>query len=220
MFFDRRRGMYRHIFIIVTACLFFQRQAYSQQFPVDTANLKNAYNELMANPKSPKQQMIFFKLFPSTWLEYYLTYGFIDIKNLNYLCGKHGKAFENLYGSIPDSLYFDKLISISIGGKWDSDRVYFSQDFLRQVTGEKPHVMLARLSKQTKGYQLRFWQFYWSSLPAAHEYKEEHDRLRSILFAIDPEATKIMDIGFEYAWKEYDFQDIHPTLNHDIRYIR
>jgi hypothetical protein len=212
--------MYRHIFIIIAACLFFQQQAYSQRFPMDTTKLKNAYNELMANPKSSRQQMIFFKLFPSTWLEYYLTYGFIDVKNLNYLCGKHGKAFEKLYGSIPDSLYFDKLISIAIGGRWDSDRVYFSQDFLHQVTEAKPKVMLARLSKQTKGYQLRFWQFYWSSLPAGHELKEEHDKLRSILVAINPAATKIMDVGFEYAWKEYDFQDIHPHLDHNIGNIR
>jgi hypothetical protein len=215
--------MYRHIFLIIAACFFFQRQAYSQRFPMDTAKLKNAYNELMANPKSPGQQMIFFKLFPSTRQEYNVIYGFTgdgftDEKNLSYLCGKHSKAFENLYGSIPDSLYFDKLISIAIGGRWEADDG--SQDFLHQVTEAKPKVMLARLSKQTKGYQLRFWQFYWSSLPAGHELKEEHDKLRSILVAIDPAATKIMDVGFEYAWKEYDFQDIHPDLDHNIGNIR
>jgi hypothetical protein len=186
---------------------------------MDTTKLKNAYNELMANPESPGQQMIFFKLFPSTWLEYNMTYIYSG-ESMWYICAKHSKAFENLYGSIPDSLYFDKLISIAIGGIWKADYINFFQMFIRRVTEEKPHVMLARLSKQTKGYQLRFWQFYWSSLPAGHELKEEHDKLRSILVAINPAATKIMDIGFEYAWKEYDFQDIHPTLNHDIRYIR
>jgi hypothetical protein len=141
--------MYRHIFIVIAACFFFQRQAYSQRFPMDTAKLKNAYNELMANPKSPKQQMIFFKLFPSTWLEYNMTYIYSG-ESMWYIGAKHSTAFENLYGSIPDSLYFDKLISI----------------------------------------------------------------------AINPAATKIMDVRFEYAWKEYDFQDIHPHLDHNIGNIR
>jgi hypothetical protein len=119
-----------------------------------------------------------------------------------------------LLGYIPDSLYFDKLISISVGGIWNADAVNYFQHFLHQVTLSKPKIMIERLSKQTKGYQLRFWQFYWTSLPAAHEYKEKHDKLRAILISIDPAATKIMDIGFEYAWKEYDFQDMHPKFKH------
>ncbi|RNC63377.1 hypothetical protein [Proteiniphilum sp. X52] len=54
---------------------------------------------------------------------------------------------------------------------------------------------------------MRFWQFYWSSLEATHEYEQEHAKLRKILIEISPAATKIMDVGFEYTWKEMEFPD-------------
>jgi hypothetical protein len=133
---------------------------------------------------------------------------------------KHIETFGRLFGSIPDSLYFDKVINISIGGIWNADAVSFLQAQIHRVVKAKPRTMIARLSKQTKGYQLRFWQFYWSSSSANREYKKEHDELRAVFLAISPQATKIMDIGFEYAWKEYDFQDKHPKFDHNVENIK
>jgi hypothetical protein len=205
------------LFSIITACLFIQRQACAQYPLKDTARLKQAYRELKANPASPKNQMIFFKLFPSTWMEFKYLYEKTPLYQDN---GGHLEAFKQLFGSIPDSLYFDKVISISVGGIWNADAVNFFQYHVHHITLKKPKTMLERLSKQTKGYQLRFWQFYWTSLPANYRSKEKYDELRAILFAISPQVTEIMDIGFEYAWKEYFFQDGHPKFNHEIENIK
>jgi hypothetical protein len=108
---------------------------------------------------------------------------------------------------VPDTLYYDRLISLSIGGRWDADNVNYLAGHIRKCTEAKPELMLRRLALQRKGYQLRFWQYYWSSLEANHRLKTRYEELRKVMLPISPEQVKIMDIGFEYAWKELEYPD-------------
>lgn len=208
--------MKRFLFLSLSLWIIFQYQVFPQYFPIDTCKLNNAYRELILNPQSKKKQIAFFELYPTTWMEFQMMYQFVpgdrmayEYDNIiySYWGIKHMEAFRSLLGVIPDSLFYDKLITLSIGGKWGADNTSFLQRFIQEATLKNPKAMVARLSKHRKGYQLRFWQFYWSSLEATHEYEQEHARLRKILIEISPAATKIMDVGFEYAWKEMEFPD-------------
>jgi hypothetical protein len=49
--------------------------------------------------------------------------------------------------------------------------------------------MFSRLSKQTRGFQLRFWQFYWSSLEANNNYDKECDKLKK-MYPVDNFPTQ------------------------------
>lgn len=216
--------MKRMIFLSFLLVLF-QYPLSAQYFPIDTAKLNNAYRELIKDPQSKENQMTFFDLYPTTWMEFQMMYQFVPGDKMAYeydntMCidwsMKHLKAFKSLLGVVPDTLFYDKLITLCIGGKWYADAPNFLKIFIRETTVKNPEIMVERLSKHTKGYQLRFWQFYWSSLEAGIGLEKEHADLRKILIEISPAATQIMDVGFEYAWKEmgypmFDFLHLKPS---------
>jgi hypothetical protein len=96
-----------------------------------------------------------------------MTYQFMRGKNYDLtmysLCDKHIEVLLKICPAIPDSVYCDKLISLSIGGRWDADAPSALKTVLHKAMLMKTQSMFDRLSKQTRGFQLRFWQFYWSS---------------------------------------------------------
>jgi hypothetical protein len=193
--------------------------SYSQYYPVDTAVLNSACRELEKNPGSVEQSEIFFDAFPSTWMEYMMTYQYVPGKNYDNTWairygGKHFKIFLDIFHLIPDSIYCDKLISLSIGGRWDADASSALQGVLHKIISINPNVMFSRLSKQRRGFQLRFWQFYWSSLEANNIYDKECDNLKKMMIKTYPNEIKIMTTAFEYAWKEMMYPvDDFPTQN-------
>jgi hypothetical protein len=216
----------RQIFVIIAFSLS-TIVGYSQYYPVDTAELNSAYRELEKKPNSVEQSEIFFDAFPSTWIEYLMTYQYVPTyssmrmqgKNYDYtmavkLLAKHIDMFFDIHSVIPDSIYCDKLVSLSIGGRWDADASSALQRILHKIVSIKPNVMFNRLSKQTRGFQLRFWQFYWSSLEANDNYNKECDKLKKMMKDTYPDEIKIMTTAFEYAWKEMMYPvDNFPTQN-------
>jgi hypothetical protein len=192
------------------------------------SELNTAYRNLMKNPKSVELSEIFFDAFPSTWMEFMMTYQYMWQKHVNKdgkwvradenydltmctLCGKHVDALLNIQPAIPDSIYCDKLISLSIGGRWDADIPYALQVVLKKIISDKPQAMFSRLSKQTRGFQLRFWQFYWSSLYANRSYDKDCEELKKKMAGRFPNEVKIMTTGFEYAWREMMYPvDFYP----------
>ena len=64
----------------------------------------------------------------------------------------------------------------------------------------KSDYILKAISKLRKGYQMQFWQFYWSngveSKPLEKEYE---DFLKSNIDSY-PDEMKIMKIAFEYFY--------------------
>jgi hypothetical protein len=205
--------MYRQLIIIGILLLIIHT---SSAQCVDTAKLNAAYRAYVADPTSVKCQMNFFRNFPSTWSEYYATY--MDFKAYEVMYGKLGdeqnNAFENLLGVIPDSIYYVKMINIAAGGYWDADHINKYQDFLHRVAKSHTKVLVEQLKKQTKGFQLRFWQFFWSTLPDANYRKDEYLALRKQLYGISQSVTKIMDIAFEYSGKESCYS--YSILEHPL----
>jgi hypothetical protein len=180
---------------------------YSQYFPVDTAELNSACRELEKNPGSVEQSKIFFDAFPATWMEFMMTYQYVpnddyDNSLLIKWLDRHIQIFTKISSVIPDSIYCDRLISLSVSGRWDGDISVTIQNILHKIMSVKPETIFRRLPKQTRGFQLRFWQFYWSSLEANNIYDKECDNLKRKMINKFPNEVKIMTTAFEYAWKE------------------
>jgi len=182
-------------------CIF---EVHSQCF-VDTEKLNQSYFNLIQNTNSFEAQKAFFNAFPSSWMEYILTY----TCNLDMDVEGHIKALENL-SLIPDSTYCDKLIHLSIDGKWDADAPYYLQALLRRIIDKKGDVFFARLSKQSNGYQLRFWLFYWSSMlhtednipTVRKDFPKECEQLKIKMNAKYPKVVKIMETALPFALGE------------------
>jgi hypothetical protein len=200
--------MLKKIFLIVVVNMGLSvHHSYSQCLLVDTAKLNTAYRELEKNPASNKLQKDFFDAFPSTWMEFVMTYQYIhDDLTMHFLAEEHISMLVSLLPrvGVQDSVICDKLISLSIGGKWDADAPNSLKSKIREVMSFRMELMFERISKQSRGFQLRFWQFYWSSLLANKTYKAECDELTRKMQLKYPKEVKIMKIALEYAWQEMD----------------
>ncbi len=202
--------------------------AFSQYFPIDTVRLNTAYRELKKNPGSLERQKDFFHAFPSTWMEFVMTYQFMgstypyfkDRDSRGYdlgmlkLCGAHIDAFGKMIPLMPDTVYCDKLINLCISGKWDADAPSGLQRIVREFMSQKPQVMFKQLSKQTRGFQLRFWQFYWSSLHLVESNVAQCKQLKTMFGRSMPDQVKIMEIGFEFATEEFELHSPYDDYPH------
>lgn len=86
-------------------------------FPVDTAKVNRTFTLMVKSGYTVETQRDFFNTFPITWHELWLTYGNIpSFDNLKSSFRKH--MYEGLYklDKIPDSLFYDRLITLCIGG--------------------------------------------------------------------------------------------------------
>ena len=202
-------------FLITAIFLGCLANGYSQCFPLDTGKLKQSYHELMNNPRTIQREKAFFDAFPSSWMELILTYRYHNAKEydktMNYLHAEHIYAFGDLT-LIPDSTYIEKFIHLAIGGKWDADspNVRF-QETLHRNMEKKTNVFFQLLSKQSRGYQLRFWLFFWSSmfhtedggsLGHEQEYNMMCESIKNKVKAKYPDEVKTMEIALPYALGE------------------
>jgi hypothetical protein len=204
----------KKVFAIAFAALTFSAPAYSQYFPVDTAVLNSAYRELTKNPTSRKCQQAFFDAFPSTWMEYIMTYQYmpgngydLTMYNLNF---SHLRAFAEMLGAISDSAYCSKLIRLCIGGRYGADAPYALQAAAMQHTLKKSEVVFAQLSTLKRGEQLRFWMFCWHTMLKKGSAPKEVALLKAKMSASYPKEVSIMELGFEYSWGE-----VHHPLEDD-----
>lgn len=65
---------------------------------------------------------------------------------------------------LPDTLYYTKLIKLSIGGKWVADAISALQETVQKKTMEKPQLLLSLLSQYSPEKIYSFWYFYFNSL--------------------------------------------------------
>ena len=67
--------------------------AKAQYFPIDTARLNNAYRAIIGGERNIKTEMEFLESYPTTWLEFYMTYNYVDDKEydieMSQLCTEH-----------------------------------------------------------------------------------------------------------------------------------
>jgi len=214
----------KQLFFIVLISLTCVAGGRSQCY-VDTAKLNQAYRNLVKGKRTYEKEKAFFDAFPSSWMEYILTTNQLSRGKNNdlteiFLFNKQLEVFENL-SLIPDSLYCDKLIHLAIGGKWNADYPSAMQEVLHNVMNKKSNVFFARLSKYTKGIQLRFWQFYWSSLYRVEDggsnrddYPKECELLKNRMKTKYPETVKAMEIGLNYALGEITFDEVENDFPH------
>lgn len=116
---------------------------------VDTLRLNSSYRELVRNPKSAELQKESLDAFPSTWKSFWGTYDFYPEKDLTmYELGYDHivNGLGNLITLLPDSVYCDKLIELSISGRWEADAPNYLQMVVRKTMQKKPEVMFQRLS--------------------------------------------------------------------------
>lgn len=161
------KGM-KQIFYSIIILLFFTLEVHSSFTDTLHFRVSTAYKELLANP-SEITEANFFQAFPDNCNEFVIWKWQFDnskerkMMNIEEYIERLGQLV-----TIKDSIYCLKLIHLSIGANYDSDGLSFFQHILRDKM-QNPKlfsIFIDLLSRPTwtKGEQLRFWMFYWSSL--------------------------------------------------------
>jgi hypothetical protein len=190
----------------------------AQSYPVDVAKLNAAYEALTKDPNSLKRQQDFFNAFPSTWMEYILTYQYPPEKKdkaMYYNTSKHMEALKNLT-LIPDSIYCEKLVNLAVGGKWNSDAPSYLQILLSHTMENRRDAMFKTLAVPyflLKGERLQFWQFYWANIVDADILRKRYQQLIAFAQESYPEEVEFISIAFKYFHSGVSIPNDYPHLN-------
>lgn len=193
---------------------------HAQYFPVDTAKLNSSYRVLMNEPNSIRYQKEFFDAFPSTWMEFIMTYQYVPAEEYDltmyFLADRHISTLGKIT-LIPDSIYCKKMVDIAIGGKLNADAPNYLLWLLHDVMKMKTHQMFEYISKLEKGYQMLFWQFYWSSMLPNKEFEKECKSLKMsnedeypVLVQIMCDVYKYFHDGIYLGYKDFPYKDSIP----------
>ena len=149
-------------------------------FPVDTVRINRTFAAMVESGYTTETQREFFNAFPKTWHEYWLTYGNIPaFDNLQFSFSHHVKDGLCKLDQIPDSLFYDRLISLGIAGTVEADDVgHDLQNLIRRELKKNPRLMMERLSKRYYKSYFPFWYFVFNSLICHPNYVDLYEMLK------------------------------------------
>ena len=182
------------------------------QFPVDTARINKAYNALASEERDAGTEMEFLEAFPTTWLEFYMTYGYTYSDPLqNTICDMCSEHISALFGlsHISDTVLCKKIVNLSVGMKDCGECTGVFQDYLIGYIFKNENLVLDYLSKLRKGHQMEFWQFCWSTVTEclrAEHFEELYKRNKEKY----PDLMDVSRIAFEIFYDGINYPTLLP----------
>lgn len=182
------------------------------QFPVDTVRINKAYNALASEERDAGTEMEFLEAFPTTWLEFYMTYGCTYSDSLqNTICDMCSEHISALFGlsHISDTVLCKKIVNLSVGMKDCGECTGVFQDYLIGYIFKNENLVLDYLSKLRKGHQMEFWQFCWSTVTEclrAEHFEELYKRNKEKY----PDLMDVSRIAFEIFYDGINYPTLLP----------
>lgn len=138
--------------------------------------VKAAYDELQCKDTEMTEEK-YLRAFPENVYEFVIWEQQMTDSRSSYDVLKYVQALGRLF-LINDTLYCQKLINLSVGASLDADGLNYLRSILhKKIKDEKlSGIFLHLLSEMTVGEQLRFWQYYWSSLSFREEVGQVEDK--------------------------------------------
>lgn len=138
---------------------------------VKVEQIKNVYQKLALAPNSIKYQQNYFEVFPNTFYSFNQLFGY---SNNDTLGGQFSDFASPLYQDsylyvdaflkltvIPKTEYYNRMIDISINGKWYADGVNYFQHGMKNIVGEDLYLLCELLAKRNGKEVKSFWYFYF-----------------------------------------------------------
>ena len=194
----------RWYFLIILNCLLVIIVR-GQEFlrPYDR-QLDSLYRLLVEEPESLERQQAFFEMFPKNFEDFEHTYYFdsgpYTCDPMHRISWEHVKGFAKL-DKIVDTVYYTRLINLSIGGLWATDAISDLQQLLYVKSKEKPDLLFYLLSAYSDEKVYSFWYFYFNTLYPSKE------GIPACFTALKGKYPKIYQI-LEKAFKDSDGQAV------------
>jgi len=125
--------------------------------------LRDLYAKIMTEPDNDNAKQAFFNVFPATFKEFVNLYGYENDSPciLYYKAEGHVLGLFNNIKSVNDTLYYNKIIDIAIGGRWDADAVSYLQQGIRQHVLKNIDLTVYLLGRRSSKQMHSFWYFYF-----------------------------------------------------------
>jgi hypothetical protein len=141
----------------------FQKKADDGTIVEKAKKLKELYRLCSESRIKEPYKIAFFNAFPSTFEELNELYGY----NNHTPAILYSSSYDHIIGLfnnldlINDTVYYKKIISISINGHWDADAVNAFQKGLTKRTISNPELIVDILQNMPDDTIKSFWRFYF-----------------------------------------------------------
>jgi hypothetical protein len=169
------------------------------------AQSKLIYGKWQEDPNKEKYESAFFKEFPNDYKTFAIIYGYDDSKK-----GKPGILYHYSYDHIikffgkitlvVDTLYYSKIIAISVDAHWQADAESFFQDVVREHTTRDMALVHYILSQYPEDKILQFWKFYFDG---PHPAKTIDKDLHSYFQIRDANMCKLIDKAHAFVVEDW-----------------
>lgn len=206
----------KRFFITLLLFATFLATATAQYFPVDTAKLNSAYRAIVKGPNTLEKQQDFLAAFPTTYMEFYYTYQYIEGNNydlaMTRMVNAHLTVLKDSLYLISDSLYCNKLVNLAVGMNDIGEITSHLQEIIHMAMLKHEKTMMFAVMRLFKAYQLQFWSFYWSSVAYSESWTEHFVKLYGRYFEDYPDVVRTMAIAFDYYNGGVCYPDEFPHL--------
>lgn len=156
------------IFVVLFGLLCFNEGIAQHFLRAYDQKLDSLYRLLIKDPQSARKQQEFLDYFPDNFEDFQKTYGYNPKYSKN--DPMYDVAEEHVFrglaqlNKLSDTIYYTRLINLSIGGKWEADAVSALQDLVQKKTEDKPLLLFNLLVRYPREKIYSFWYFYFNSL--------------------------------------------------------
>jgi len=179
------------IFIFNCHCSFARSIEIKNEQSIDSIDLKVKklkHLYLLSTASSVHQSDVykqeFFDEFPNTFKELSVLYGYNSkMHQPAPLYSEVEKHILNLFNNITcvnDTVYYKKIVSISLGGHWDADAVNAFQAGLRKRVVANPELIEYILKNKSDDEARSFWYFYFDGVHPKNQLPESLQRIKLI----------------------------------------
>jgi hypothetical protein len=173
----------------------------SVQLKAKAARLQKYYAKAVQGPDTVKYQKLFFEEFPANFRGLERLYGYQDTA-----CILYEKADEHIYTlfnhlvCVPPKAYYEKIIDLAIGGKWDADGISEFQHGLHEHFIKDPAFAFGLLQRKSDNDIESFWVFYFDGPHPPDKAPDELDGMKTSF----PRVHKIMQTALKKVQKAWE----------------
>lgn len=152
----------------------------------------------------------YFQVFPSDFKTFQQIFGYLRDSRGRFVAKppvNHTLSgfLPKLKAAISTQEYYEKMLSVGVGGVWDADEVNYLRRHLTELVVENAKLSLEVLSKKEKKEIRSFWRFLFDGPHPGHRLKRKYyDELYPEVRNLNPKIAEQLKLAYEQLLSEYD----------------
>ena len=198
----------RALYIVLFFILIFPAAYGQQEFRIfyndsvctKALRVKKAYNDIKFQVSTPQYKEAYYELFPGNFKDLYQLFGYQENPD------KFGILYYDYLNLVPeffndffyhnDTDFYEKMMVISMGGKWYSEGIDLYQQQMRKEVQNNVELSSYILNKMADDDVRDFWKFYFDGPPqpitnydVLKNLKQLNERVFNLMVKVKPEMA-------------------------------